>query len=86
VQWAIKSKGDIVKTQEDHVHTAHESGHRSNEAADLGIENPTLDQEAVARLAYFYWVERGCPNDSPDEDWFRAEADFRNRLAAAASD
>jgi len=80
-----KAKGDMVKTQEEHVHTAPESGHRSDEATDLGIENRMLDQEAIARLAYFYWEERGCPNDSPDEDWLRAEAELRNRLAAAAS-
>ena len=80
-----KAKGDIVKTQEEHVHTARQSDHRSDEATDLGIEHPTLDQEAIASLAYFYWEERGCPNDSPDEDWFRAEAELRNRFAAAAS-
>ena len=49
------------------------------EAAELA-----LDQEAIARLAYFYWEERGCQNDSPDEDWFKAEAELRSRLAAAA--
>ena len=74
-----------MKTQEEHVHTAPESGHRSDEATDIGIEHPTLDQEAIALLAYSYWEERGCPNDSPYEDWFRAEAELRNRLAAAAS-
>ena len=79
-----KAKGDIVKTQEEHTHTG-ESGHRSDESTDLGIEHPALDQEAIARLAYFYWEERGRPNASPDEDWFRAEAELRNRLAAAAS-
>jgi len=79
-----KAKEDIVKTQEEHMHTARES-HRRDEATGLDIEHPTLDQEAIARLAYFYWEERGCPNDSPDEDWFRAEAELRNRLAAAAS-
>ena len=80
-----KAKGDIVKTQEEHMHTAHGSSHRSGEATDLGVEHPTLDQEAIARLAYFYWEERGCPTDSPDEDWFRAEAEIRKGLAAAAS-
>ena len=80
-----KAKGDIVKTQEEQVHTARESGHRSDEATDIAIEHPTLDQEAITRLAYSYWEERGCPNDSPDEDWFRAEAELRNRLAAAGS-
>jgi len=74
-----------VKTKEGQVHTARESGHRSDEATDLGIKHRTFDQEAIARLAYFYWEERGCPNDSPDEDWLRAEKDLRNRPAAAAS-
>jgi len=80
-----KAKGDIVKRQEEHMHTARGSSHRSDEATDLGIEHPMLDQEAIGRLAYFFWEERGCPNDSPDEDWFRAEAELRNRLVAAAS-
>ena len=44
------------------------------------------DQEAIARLAYFYWEARGRPNDSPEEDWFRAEADLRNPLAAEPTD
>ena len=74
-----------MKTQEEHMHTASGSSHRSDEATDLGIEHRTFDQEAIARLAYFYWEERGCPNDSPDEDWLQAEAELRNRLAAGAS-
>ena len=61
-----------------------ESSHRSDEVTG-GIEHPALDQEAIGRLAYFYWEERGCPNDSADEDWFRAEAELSNRLAVAAS-
>jgi hypothetical protein len=74
-----------VKTQEEQMHTALESSDRNDEATDLGIENPALDDEAIPRLAYFFWEERGCPNDSPDEDWFRAEAELRNRFAADAS-
>ena len=74
-----------METQEEQVHAARESGDRSDEATGLGIEHRTLDQEAIARLAHFYWEERGCPNDSPDEDWFRAEAELRNLLASAAS-
>ena len=40
-----------MKTKEGRVHTARESGHRSDEATDLGIEHPTLDQGAIALLA-----------------------------------
>ena len=42
-----------MKTKEEQVRTARESGHRSDEVTDLGIEHRTLDQEAIARLAYF---------------------------------
>jgi hypothetical protein len=47
---------------------------------------PPLDQETIARLAYYYWEARGCPHDSPHEDWFRAEAEVRNGLASPAAD
>jgi hypothetical protein len=30
------------------------------------------DEESVARLAYILWAERGRPEGSPDDDWFRA--------------
>ena len=73
-----KAEGEIVVKQREHVH-------RSDEATGLEIEHPGLDREAIGRLAYFYWEERGCPNDSPDEDWFRAEAEVRRRIDAAAS-
>ena len=56
----------------------------ASEATGL-VSELELDQEAIARLAYFYWEERGCQNDSPDEDWFRAEAELRSRLACAAT-
>jgi hypothetical protein len=32
---------------------------------------PTRDE--IQRLAYQFWEERGCPLDSPDIDWWRAE-------------
>jgi hypothetical protein len=28
---------------------------------------------AIAELAYGFWEERGCPEGSPEEDWYRAE-------------
>jgi Protein of unknown function (DUF2934) len=36
-----------------------------------------LDQEETQRLAYQLWLERGCPVDSPEQDWFRAEEELR---------
>src|SRR5688572_17599726 len=33
----------------------------------------TIDQDAVARLAYSYWEARGFQGGSSEEDWLRAE-------------
>jgi hypothetical protein len=54
--------------------------------------NEETDQRSVARediaaLAYAYWRERGCPDGSPEEDWFRAEQELASPergMAAAA--
>ena len=42
----------------------------------------TPRHENIARLAYVYWHNRGCPKGSPDEDWLRAEAELRQQAAA----
>ena len=73
-----------MKTQAQDAHTEPESSQAGDEATGLVIE-PAFDQETIAVLAYFYWEARGCPHDSPHEDWFRAEAELRSRLAAAAT-
>jgi hypothetical protein len=71
-----------MKTQEEDVQT--ESGSSQIGEAPSGIEL-AFDQDAIALLAYFYWEARGCPHGSSHEDWFNAEAELHNRLAAAAT-
>ena len=39
--------------------------------------------QAVAALAYSYWVARGCAGGSPEEDWLRAERELRESAGAA---
>ena len=41
-----------------------------------------LTNEAVANLAYSYWVARGCQGGSPEEDWLRAEQELRSATAS----
>ena len=41
--------------------------------------DPSPDQ--IARLAYLYWLDRGCRNGSAEEDWFRAEHQLRQQAA-----
>lgn len=47
-----------------------------DQPADPELEAPStriIPHDQVASLAYKYWEERGQPNGTPDEDWFRAE-------------
>jgi Protein of unknown function (DUF2934) len=37
-----------------------------------------LNEQDVANLAYQRWVERGCPQGSPEEDWFVAERELQS--------
>lgn len=59
---------------------------RSASAAEVSdspeVVSVEISNEAVAQLAYSYWVERGYQGGSPEEDWLRAEQALR---AATAS-
>jgi len=46
--------------------------------------DPTMDHEAVARLAYSYWEARGFTGGSAEEDWLRAEREIREGITANA--
>jgi len=35
--------------------------------------------EEIAALAYAFWMERGYPVGSPEEDWFRAVQELHRR-------
>jgi hypothetical protein len=41
----------------------------------------SLDEREVAVLAYQFWRERGSPDGSSEEDWYRAEQELRQRSA-----
>ena len=43
------------------------------------------EREEIARLAYSYWQARGCPLDSPEEDWLLAEADLQKQAAGSCA-
>ena len=43
---------------------------------DTPQENPS---EAIAKIAYGYWEARGYQGGDATEDWFRAEAEYRQR-------
>jgi hypothetical protein len=45
-------------------------GVQDGEARGLGAAH---GNDSIAKLAYQYWQERGCPADGAEEDWYRAE-------------
>ena len=45
-------------------------------AAIQTVEAEAAFSDQVARLAYQYWEQRGCPEGSPHEDWYRAEQEL----------
>lgn len=46
----------------------------NSEALDHG-----LDPRRTALLAYEFWRARGCPEGSPEDDWFLAEEQLRHQ-------
>lgn len=42
-------------------------------------EAATLSEQDIATLAYQRWLERGCPQGSPEEDWFEAERELQSK-------
>jgi len=41
-------------------------------AARVSNTEPTCE-DVISKRAYELWLERGCPEGSPEEDWYRAE-------------
>jgi len=52
----------------------------SQQAENLEASVPAVElrpaHEQIAALAYALWQQRGCPEGSSDEDWFRAEQEL----------
>jgi hypothetical protein len=45
-------------------------------APETPASGPDTERDQIAKLAYQYWQERGCPGGSPEEDWLRAEREL----------
>lgn len=44
-------------------------------------DNKPLNEQ-IAALAHALWLERGCPEGSPEEDWLTAEQQIKQRRKA----
>jgi len=48
---------------------------------DAELDARTPEHDKICQLAYEHWMQRGCPDGSPEEDWFRAEQELRGTTA-----
>jgi hypothetical protein len=74
--------------KEDHL-TGHElsrqllehsqTAHRYTQEATAGHGIATFGHDDIAALAHTLWQARGCPEGSPEEDWFNAAEQLRSR-------
>jgi CheY-like chemotaxis protein len=53
-------------------------GMEPKDSVRAAIEGRVEPNEFIAALTYEYWQRRGCPDGSPELDWFQAEADIRS--------
>ena len=42
----------------------------------------SVNHETVEAMAYQLWLLRGCPVGSDQEDWYRAEAELKDKQQA----
>jgi hypothetical protein len=47
-------------------------------------EKAVLDPRRIEILAHEFWRVRGCPEGSPDEDWFLAEEQLRHQYGLSS--
>jgi hypothetical protein len=65
-----RSRQALEHSQAAHAQTTHEE--RGNRV--------TFGHEDIAALAHQMWEIRGCPDGSPDQDWFQAAKELRGRI------
>jgi hypothetical protein len=59
---------------------AHSQGaHQHTQAVTIGHGIAAFRHDDIAALAHELWQNRGCPDGSPQEDWFNAAKELRSR-------
>src|SRR5450759_5969606 len=56
--------------------------HQQTQAPTVGHGIAGFGHDDIAALAHKLWQARGCPDGSPQEDWFHAAEELRSRFSA----
>ena len=75
-----RGKGEHLTGHEQSRQALEHSGdaHHAGTAA-IGHSISAFGHHEIAALAHELWQARGCPEGSPEEDWFRAAEQLRSR-------
>jgi hypothetical protein len=63
----------------EHSELEHSPAHQNGHGGTVGHGIASFGHEETAALAFELWRARGCPEGSPDEDWYRAVEELRAR-------
>jgi len=87
VSAVMPRKNERSKLVEESAAIAENPNEPAESAVQTAGAETSCNEDGIAALAYKLWQERGCPNGSDQEDWFRAENELKNRkvLAEGAS-
>lgn len=56
-----------------------QEAHQHSQTATIGHGIAAFGHAGIAALAHALWQARGCPDGSPEEDWFHAAEQLRSR-------
>ena len=58
------------------------SGKATDKLSMVNRSEPPVSPDMVEAMAYQLWLQRGCPTGSEQEDWYRAEAELKDKSTA----
>lgn len=50
---------------------------RQEDKPDSTTEAGTISDSIIAKRAYELWLDRGCPEGSPEVDWYEAQSEMK---------
>ncbi len=74
---AVSARPSLVNARSEHKPARVANLHFDE--ASMTDGNGHFNHNEIARLAYSYWEARGYQGGSPEDDWYRAQAELRRR-------
>ena len=66
----------MAKPQKNQLQSTAAQAGITEEECPQGPSIRPAAEEAIAKRAYELWLQRGCPEGSPEEDWYKAQEEL----------